>query len=119
MATTLFVEMWICQEYKRHHIGAGDPSLHPGLAGAQDIYQRETALMGGCCQSEPLPIKSWENLQQENLCTEMKSLFRKFAARKKSETRPHAFRLPLDPKQAIYDGIPEVPWWLTRRLLIQ
>ena len=45
--------------------------------------------------------------------------FQKFAACEKSETQPPAFRILLDPKQAIYDGIPEVPWWLTRRLLLQ
>ena len=119
MATTLFVDLWICKEYKRHHIGAVDPPLHPGLAGVHDLYQRETTLMGGCRKYDPLLIKGWENLRQENLRTEMKSLFRKFAARKKSETQPHIFRLLLDQKQAIYGGISEVSWWLTRRLLIQ
>ena len=118
MATTLFADLWICQEYKLHHIGVGDPPLHPGLAGAHDLYQRETALMVGCCQSEPLPIKAQENLRQENLRTEMKSLFRKFTARDKSETQPHAFRILLDPKQAIYGGISEVSWWLTRNFLL-
>ena len=93
MATTLFVEMWICQEYKRHHIGAGNPPLHPGLAGSHHLYQRETALMKGCRQSEPLPIKAWGNLRQENVRTEIKSLFRKLSAREKSENQPHRFGL--------------------------
>ena len=85
--------MWICKEYKRHHIGAGDPPLHPDLAGSHNLYQRESVLMKGCRQSDPLLVKTWENLRQENVGTEIKSLFRKFAACEKSDTQPHVFGL--------------------------
>ena len=47
VAATLLLDMWIHLDYSCHHNGARQPSLNPGLPGANDRDQRSVAPVGG------------------------------------------------------------------------